>query len=156
MITTQREQARTDAENKDLTDLALKGLQLLSSWNTCIMELVCILIFFFSFFFVFFLFASFSSFIYFSSFYSLFFFLFFFFFFFPGLSHHLGSPVQLINCFLHSALFATSSPLIPAIVMFLLHSSIHCMFGLPFLLFPGISSSTLLNMCSSSLLGTWP
>ncbi|KAK2176605.1 hypothetical protein NP493_652g01000 [Ridgeia piscesae] len=39
VITTQREQARTDAENTDLTELALKGLQLLSSWNTRIMEL---------------------------------------------------------------------------------------------------------------------
>jgi len=40
VITTQRELTRTDEENRALTDLALRGLQLLSSWNVRIMELV--------------------------------------------------------------------------------------------------------------------
>jgi len=40
VITTQRELTRTDDENRALTDLALRGLQLLSSWNVRIMELV--------------------------------------------------------------------------------------------------------------------
>lgn len=39
VITTQRELTRTDEENRELTDLALQGLQLLSSWNVRIMEL---------------------------------------------------------------------------------------------------------------------
>ena len=39
VITTQREHPRRDAENKELCDLALRGLQLLSSWNARIMEL---------------------------------------------------------------------------------------------------------------------
>jgi len=40
VITTQRELTRSDEENRALTDLALRGLQLLSSWNVRIMELV--------------------------------------------------------------------------------------------------------------------
>lgn len=40
VITTQRELTRSDEENKRLTQLALQGLQLLSSWNVRIMELV--------------------------------------------------------------------------------------------------------------------
>jgi len=40
VITTQRELTRTDEENRALMDLALRGLQLLSSWNVRIMELV--------------------------------------------------------------------------------------------------------------------
>ena len=39
-ITTTRESPRTDAENKDLYDLALQGLQLLSAWTQQVMELV--------------------------------------------------------------------------------------------------------------------
>lgn len=39
VITTQRELTRSDEENKRLTQLALQGLQLLSSWNVRIMEL---------------------------------------------------------------------------------------------------------------------
>lgn len=42
VITTQRELTRTDEENRELTDLALQGLQLLSSWNVRIMELVSV------------------------------------------------------------------------------------------------------------------
>ncbi|XP_041358058.1 cytoplasmic FMR1-interacting protein-like isoform X2 [Gigantopelta aegis] len=38
-ITTTRESPRTDAENKELTDLALRGLQLLSAWTQQVMEL---------------------------------------------------------------------------------------------------------------------
>ena len=46
VITTQRELTRTDEENRALMDLALRGLQLLSSWNVRIMELVsCISLF---------------------------------------------------------------------------------------------------------------
>ena len=40
VITTQREAPRTDDENRELCDLALRGLQLLSSWNVRVMELV--------------------------------------------------------------------------------------------------------------------
>ena len=39
VITTHREHPRRDAENKELCDLALRGLQLLGSWNVRIMEL---------------------------------------------------------------------------------------------------------------------
>ena len=39
VITTQREQPRTDGENRELSDLALRGIQLVSSWNARIMEL---------------------------------------------------------------------------------------------------------------------
>ncbi|XP_052793301.1 cytoplasmic FMR1-interacting protein-like isoform X3 [Mya arenaria] len=38
-ITTTRESPRTDAENKDLYELALRGLQLLSAWTQQVMEL---------------------------------------------------------------------------------------------------------------------
>lgn len=38
-ITTTRESLRTDAENKELSDLALKGLRLLSAWTQLVMEL---------------------------------------------------------------------------------------------------------------------
>lgn len=38
-ITTTRESLRTDAENKELNDLALKGLRLLSAWTQLVMEL---------------------------------------------------------------------------------------------------------------------
>lgn len=40
VTTTFKETPRTDAENKDLCDLALRGLQLLSDWTTHITELV--------------------------------------------------------------------------------------------------------------------
>lgn len=40
MATIPRETARSDEENKELTRLALKGLQLLSSWTQQVMELV--------------------------------------------------------------------------------------------------------------------
>ena len=40
MITTQRENPRTDNENRELRELALRGLQLLSAWNSQVMELV--------------------------------------------------------------------------------------------------------------------
>ena len=36
----QREHPRTDEENRQLCDLALRGLQLISSWNARVMELV--------------------------------------------------------------------------------------------------------------------
>ncbi|XP_067662939.1 cytoplasmic FMR1-interacting protein-like [Haliotis asinina] len=38
-ITTTRESPRNDTENKELTDLALRGLQLLSAWTQQVMEL---------------------------------------------------------------------------------------------------------------------
>ena len=38
-ITTTREAPRTDEENRELTDLALRGLQLMSSWTQQVMEL---------------------------------------------------------------------------------------------------------------------
>ena len=38
--TTKRESPRTDEENKELTDLALRGLQLLSAWTQQVLELV--------------------------------------------------------------------------------------------------------------------
>ena len=40
VITIQREGARSDQENADLYDLALRGLQLLAQWNSKVMELV--------------------------------------------------------------------------------------------------------------------
>ena len=39
-ITTTRESPKSDAENKDLCDLALRGLHLLSAWTQQVMELV--------------------------------------------------------------------------------------------------------------------
>ncbi|KAG7171830.1 Cytoplasmic FMR1-interacting protein-like 1 [Homarus americanus] len=39
VITTYKETARTDAENKDIADLALRGLQLLSEWTSVVTEL---------------------------------------------------------------------------------------------------------------------
>ena len=39
MITTYKETARTDSENKDIADLALRGLQLLSEWTSVVTEL---------------------------------------------------------------------------------------------------------------------
>lgn len=38
--TTSREKPRSDQENKELTNLALRGLQLLSAWTQQVMELV--------------------------------------------------------------------------------------------------------------------
>ncbi len=40
VITTQRETPRTDDENRELCDLALRGLQIISQWNVKVMELV--------------------------------------------------------------------------------------------------------------------
>ncbi|KAG0718012.1 Cytoplasmic FMR1-interacting protein [Chionoecetes opilio] len=39
VITTYKETARTDAENKDIADLALRGLQFLSEWTSVVTEL---------------------------------------------------------------------------------------------------------------------
>ncbi|KAK4321422.1 hypothetical protein Pmani_007761 [Petrolisthes manimaculis] len=39
VITTYKETARTDAENKDISELALRGLQLLSEWTSVVTEL---------------------------------------------------------------------------------------------------------------------
>ena len=39
VITTFKETARTDEENKDITNLALRGLQLLSEWTSVVTEL---------------------------------------------------------------------------------------------------------------------
>ncbi|XP_076048811.1 cytoplasmic FMR1-interacting protein Sra-1 isoform X2 [Oratosquilla oratoria] len=39
VITTYKETARTDPENKDIADLALRGLQLLSEWTSVVTEL---------------------------------------------------------------------------------------------------------------------
>ena len=59
--------------------------------------------------------------------------------------------------FLHYALFVVLPSFIPIAVMSLLHASFHLRFGRPLLLFPGIStSSILLTMCSSFILLTWP
>ena len=59
--------------------------------------------------------------------------------------------------FLHAALFVVLSSFRPTSVMSLLHASFHHRFGRPLLLFPGIStSSILLTMCSSFILFTWP
>ena len=44
VITTQRETPRTDDENRELCDLALRGLQIISQWNVKVMELVRILL----------------------------------------------------------------------------------------------------------------
>jgi len=38
VITTYKETARTDAENRDISDLALRGLQLLSDWSSVVAE----------------------------------------------------------------------------------------------------------------------
>ncbi|KAF2356380.1 Protein of unknown function DUF1394 [Trinorchestia longiramus] len=38
VITTYKETARTDAENRDISDLALRGLQLLSDWTSVVTE----------------------------------------------------------------------------------------------------------------------
>ena len=40
--TTTRELPRNDAENRELTELALRGLQLLSAWTQQVMELVSV------------------------------------------------------------------------------------------------------------------
>ena len=76
----------------------------------------------------------------------------------PGLSRHLGSPVQLISFLLHYPLFDALSSLNPAsVIIYLLHASVHLRFGRPLLLFPGMStSSILLTMCPSFILLTWP
>ena len=79
------------------------------------------------------------------------------FFFFPGLSRHLGSPVKLIMVFLHAALFVVLSSFRTTSAMSLLHASFHLRFGRPLLLFPGVStSSILLTVCSSFILLKWP
>ena len=58
--------------------------------------------------------------------------------------------------FLHAALFVVLSSFRPISVMSLLHASFHLRFGRPLILFPGIStSSILLTMCSSFILLTW-
>ena len=52
--------------------------------------------------------------------------------------------------FLHAALFVVLSSFRPISVMSLLHASFHLRFGRPLLLFPGIStSSILLTICAS-------
>ena len=80
-----------------------------------------------------------------------------FFFFFSGLSCHLVSLVYMISFFLYFALFVVLSSFNPASVISLLHASFHLRFGRPLLLFPGMSSSSiLLTMCSSFILFTWP
>lgn len=38
VITTYKETARTDVENRDISDLALRGLQLLSDWTSVVTE----------------------------------------------------------------------------------------------------------------------
>ena len=59
--------------------------------------------------------------------------------------------------FLHAALFVVLSSFSPTSVMSLLHASFHRRCGRPLLLFPGMStSSILLAMCSSFILLTWP
>ena len=42
--TTTREVPRNDAENRELTELALRGLQLLSAWTQQVMELVSVML----------------------------------------------------------------------------------------------------------------
>ena len=42
--TTTREKPRSDQENKELTNLALRGLQLLSAWTQQVMELVSVML----------------------------------------------------------------------------------------------------------------
>ena len=59
--------------------------------------------------------------------------------------------------FLHAALFVVLSCVSPTSVISLLHASVHVRFGCPLLLFPGMStSSILLTICSSFILLTWP
>ena len=59
--------------------------------------------------------------------------------------------------FLHAALFVVLSSFRPTSVMSILHAYFHLRFGRPLLLFPGMStSSILLTMCSSFILLTWP
>ena len=59
--------------------------------------------------------------------------------------------------FRHAALFVVLSSFRPTSVMSLLHASFHLRFGRPLLVFPGMStSSILLTMCSSFILLTWP
>ena len=70
---------------------------------------------------------------------------------------HIVSTVLLTILFLHAALFVALSSFNPACVISLLHASFHRRFGRPLLLFPGMStSSILLTMCSSFILITWP
>ena len=59
--------------------------------------------------------------------------------------------------FLHAALFVELSSFRPTSVMSLLHASFHLRFDRPLLLFPGMSTySILLTICSSFILLTWP
>ena len=59
--------------------------------------------------------------------------------------------------FFYASLFVVLSSFTPTYAMSLLHVSFHLMFGCPLLLFPGMStSSILLTMCSSFILLTWP
>ena len=58
--------------------------------------------------------------------------------------------------FLHAALFVVLSSFRTTSVVYLLHASFHLRFGRILLLFPGMStSSILLTMCSSFVLLTW-
>ena len=64
-----------------------------------------------------------------------------------GIADYLLSPF---------ALFVALSSFNPACVISLLHASFHLRFGHPLLLFPGMStSSILLTVCSSFILLTW-
>ena len=58
---------------------------------------------------------------------------------------------------LHAAMFVFLSSFRPTSAMSLLHASFHLRCGRPLLLFPGMSTfSILLTMCSSCILLTWP
>ena len=78
---------------------------------------------------------------------------FFFFFFIPGLSRHLGSPVWLIMLLSQFCPVCCVFLFQPACFISLLDASFHLRFGRPLLLFPGMStSSILLTMCSFFIL----